>query len=124
MELSRDLPADAATRIIRAYAAGSITTSHETVTHSVVLAAGSIAPWAPTAPMLITAADVEQLIALKPELILIGTGAKLVFPPQPALAPARARRIGVEVMDTAAACRTYNLLTTDGRKVVAGLLMI
>ena len=124
MELSRDLPADAATRIIRAYAAGSITTSHETVTHSVVLAAGSIAPWAPASAAAISVADIEQLIALGPEVILIGTGANLVFPSPSALAPARARRIGIEVMDTGAACRTYNLLTTDGRKVVAGLLMI
>jgi uncharacterized protein len=124
MELTRDLPVDQATRIIRAYAAGSITTSHETVTRSVVLAPDSIAEWAPTASATIAAADIEQLCALAPELIILGTGARLVFPPQVSLAPARAKRIGIEVMDTAAACRTYNLLVTDGRKVVAGLLMI
>lgn len=124
MELTRDLPNDSATRIIRAYAAGSITTNHETVTRSVVLTADAIAEWAPSASAAITVADIEQLVALGPELILLGTGAKLVFPPQLSLAPARAKRIGIEVMDTAAACRTYNLLVTDGRRVVAGLLMI
>lgn len=124
MELTRDLPNDAATRIIRAYAAGSITTNHETVTRPAVIAAEALAEWRPTAPDDITALDVEQLLEFAPEVILIGTGARLVFPSQAALAPARARRIGVEVMDTAAACRTYNLLVTDGRKVVAALLMI
>ena len=124
MELTRDVPSDPATRMIRAYAAGSITTTRETVTASAVLAADSIAAWPPTAAASISAADVEQLCALAPEVIIIGTGARLVFPPQAALAPAHARRIGIEVMDTAAACRTYNLLITDGRKVVAGLLMI
>jgi len=124
MELTRDLPNDPATRMIRAYAASSITTSRETVTTPVVLAPGSIAEWPPTSAAAITAEHVAQLVALEPEVIIIGTGAKLVFPPQTALAPARAKRIGIEVMDTAAACRTYNLLVTDGRKVVAGLLMI
>ena len=124
MELTRDLPNDSATRIIRAYAAGSITTNHEVVTRSVVLAPDSIADWAPTRADGIAAADIEQLVALAPELIILGTGGKLVFPPQLALAPARAKRIGIEVMDTAAACRTYNLLVTDGRRAVAGLLMI
>lgn len=124
MELTRDLPSDSATRIIRAYAAGSITTNHETVTRAVVLAADAIAEWAPTSAAAIAEADVAQLVALGPEVIIIGTGARLEFPSQLALAPARARRIGVEVMDTAAACRTYNLLVTDGRRVVAALLMI
>lgn len=124
MELTRDLPNDSTVRIIRAYAAGSITTNFETVTRAVVLAPDGIAEWAPDSASSITAADIEQLVAYAPEVILIGTGAKLVFPPQASLAPARAKRIGIEVMDTAAACRTYNLLVTDGRKVVVGLLML
>lgn len=124
MELTRDVPNDATVRIIRAYTTGSITTNFEVVTRAVVLAPDGIAEWAPAAAAAITAADIEQLVAHAPEVILIGTGAKLVFPPQASLAPARAKRIGIEVMDTAAACRTYNLLVTDGRKVVAGLLMI
>lgn len=124
MEFTRDIPTDGAVRIIRAYAAGSITTSHEQVTRSVVLTPETIADWAPDSPAAIDAESIAQLVALAPEVILIGTGAKLVFPPHAALAPARARRIGIEVMDTAAACRTWNLLTSDGRRVVAGLLMI
>jgi len=124
MQFSRDLPADGATRIIRAYAAGSITTNLETVTHSVVLSAGALSAWPPAAPDAIDAGAIAQLLALRPEVVLIGTGAKLRLPAPTALAEARAQRIGVEVMDTAAACRTYNVLLSEGRRVVAGLLMI
>ncbi len=65
----------------------------------------------------------EYLRALKPEVLILGTGAKLRFP-----APALYRRlseanIGVECMDTAAACRTYNILMAEGRKVVAAILL-
>jgi uncharacterized protein len=124
MDFSRDLPADGATRIIRAYAPGSITTNHETVTTSVVIGGATLGPWPPGSPAAIDAAHLAQLLALDPEVVLIGTGARLVQPAPAALAEARARRIGVEVMDTAAACRTYNVLTSEGRRVVAGLLMI
>jgi len=64
----------------------------------------------------------EFLLALQPEIVLLGTGAALRFP-----APALSRclvqeRIGLEVMDSAAACRTYNILMAEGRNVVAAIL--
>ena len=64
------------------------------------------------------------LVGHKPEVVLLGTGARLRFPPAAVLAPLTRAGIGVEVMDTAAACRTYNILAGDGRRVVAALLMI
>lgn len=69
----------------------------------------------------LAAAHFEQLLALDPEIILLGTGATLRFP-----APALTRcllRIGLEVMDTSAACRTYNILTAEGRKTAAAVLV-
>jgi len=60
---------------------------------------------------------------MKPELVLIGTGAKFEFPEPARLAPLRSAGIGVEVMDTAAACRTYNILLGEGRGVVAALIV-
>ena len=65
----------------------------------------------------------ECLLPLQPEMVLLGTGATLRFP-HPALTKALiAARIGVEVMDTGAACRTYNILTGEGRRVAAALLV-
>ena len=65
----------------------------------------------------------EFLLGLRPEIVLLGTGATLRFP-QPALSRCLAQaRIGLEVMDASAACRTYNILTAEGRNVVAAVLL-
>lgn len=64
----------------------------------------------------------DAIIALQPELVLLGTGPRLKFPNQQILMGLHQQRIGVEVMDTAAACRTYNILMAEGRFVVAGLI--
>ena len=68
-------------------------------------------------------AHFERLVALEPELVLFGSGRRLRFLPPACLRPLIERRIGVETMDTAAACRTYNLLVAEGRQVVAALLL-
>ena len=65
----------------------------------------------------------EKLLSLEPELILFGSGERLRFPNPQWLASLYARRIGVETMDTQAACRTYNFLAGEGRRVVAALLL-
>lgn len=59
---------------------------------------------------------------VKPELILLGTGDKIRFPPASVTAPLLAAGIGVEIMDNAAACRTYNILMTEGRYIAAALI--
>ena len=63
-----------------------------------------------------------ELVNFDPEVVLLGTGQQLEFPSPELLAELYRRRIGVEVMDTAAACRTYNILMNEGRHVVAGLI--
>lgn len=71
----------------------------------------------------LTAAHFEQLLALRPELVIFGSGQRLRFV-SPALQRALIeRRIGVETMDTAAACRTFNVLAAEGRSVAAALLI-
>ena len=65
---------------------------------------------------------VDQFAALSPELVIFGSGSRLRFVPAALLRPLYERRIGVETMDTAAACRTYNVLINEGRAVVAALL--
>jgi uncharacterized protein len=67
--------------------------------------------------------DVEALAAMKPEIVLLGSGRAFRFPHPALLAPLHAARIGVEVMDTRAACRTYNILLAEGRDVVAALIV-
>ena len=69
------------------------------------------------------AAHFDQLAALRPELVLFGSGAHLRFAPPQFLGDLMAQRIGVETMDTLAACRTYNILAGEGRHVIAALLI-
>jgi uncharacterized protein len=68
-------------------------------------------------------AHVAALAAASPEIVLLGTGNVFGFPPPAVLAPLHRAGIGVEVMDTKAACRTYNILLGEGRRVVAALIV-
>lgn len=68
-------------------------------------------------------ADLDPLLALQPELVLLGTGATQVFPPAAVIAASLGRGIGLEVMTNAAAARTYSVLAGEGRRVVAGFLL-
>lgn len=69
------------------------------------------------------AAHFERLLELSPELVIFGSGARLRFAAAPLWRALIERRIGIETMDTAAACRTYNVLAAEGRSVVAALLI-
>jgi uncharacterized protein len=70
----------------------------------------------------LNAEHIEFLRALNPEIVLLGTGAAMRFPPRELSRSLVAQRIGFEVMDTPAACRTYNILIAEGRNVVAAIL--
>jgi uncharacterized protein len=84
---------------------------------------GTAAAWAPAGFEGLGPADFAALLDLAPEVVLFGSGATLRFPPAAWLRALIERRIGVETMDTAAACRTYNVLASEGRSVVAALLL-
>jgi len=66
---------------------------------------------------------IDQILLLNPELIIIGTGKKLTFPAVATYSEIIKKGIGVDFMDTQAACRTYNILMSEGRDVVAGLIL-
>jgi uncharacterized protein len=66
---------------------------------------------------------VAALLERHPEVVLLGTGAAFRFPSRALLAPIQAAGIGVEVMDTPAACRTFNILLGEGRNVIAALVV-
>jgi uncharacterized protein len=83
---------------------------------------GEVIAWSPNRFEALTAADFDTLQAMNPELVLFGSGAKLRFAHPQLLQGLMRHRIGLETMDTAAACRTYNVLLAEGRRVVAALL--
>ena len=70
-----------------------------------------------------TPADLELMLALSPELVLLGSGASQAFPPAVTMAACLSRGIGLETMTNAAAARTFNVLASEGRRVVAGFVL-
>jgi uncharacterized protein len=82
-----------------------------------------VADWQPRCFEEINSENIAAIADYDPEVVVLGTGARLRFPASGLTAALINRGIGVEVMDTPAACRTYNLLAADGRRVVAALLM-
>jgi uncharacterized protein len=80
--------------------------------------------WGPARPADLTVEHLDALLAIEPEtqVIVLGTGETQVFPDPALYFAVIGRGVGFEVMDTGAACRTYNILMSEGRRVVAGLL--
>lgn len=113
------------TKVIRAYAPGRINVSDTLLTHSFIVAADRIVEdWSPQEFKDLTAEHLRAALALEPEILIIGTGKQQHFLAGELMAALSKAGIGLEVMDTAAACRTYNVLLSEDRKVVAALLMI
>ncbi|HET9046114.1 MAG TPA: Mth938-like domain-containing protein, partial [Casimicrobiaceae bacterium] len=79
--------------------------------------------WAPSGLDGLTADDFAVLLAHKPEIVLLGTGTTQRFLHPRVLAPLIDARVGVETMDTRAACRTFNILVAEGRRVAAALVV-
>ena len=93
-------------------------------THSLVVPrVGPVLDWAASDMAALTPAHFERLVALGPELVVFGSGPRLQFPKPGLLRALIEHGIGVETMDTAAACRTYNVLASEGRSVVAALVV-
>lgn len=84
---------------------------------------GEVLPWDAATPAELSAAHFERLIALQPEVVIYGSGPRLQFASPALMRALMAARIGVETMDTAAACRTFNVLAAEGRRVLAALLL-
>jgi uncharacterized protein len=111
--------------LIRTYASGLIVVGQESYAHSlIVLPQQIIANWGPPNFDALAQTHFEALAALSPEVVILGTGQRQQFPRAELLAVLVTAGIGWEIMNTAAACRTYNILMGEGRKVAAALLMI
>jgi uncharacterized protein len=115
------------TQSVTAYGEGWIAVNGQRHTQSLVLASsGQLVPWTCTRFEDLTEAHFSMLASVMteaPELVVFGSGSKLRFLPPALLRSLMGQRIGVETMDTTAACRTYNILASEGRRVVAAMLI-
>ena len=108
---------------ISAYEPGWIEVNSYKYTGSLVISSQSgCYPWSVGQFEALNAESFHELMQFKPELIVFGSGRTLRFPKPLWLADLMQRGIGVESMDTPAACRTYNILASEGRRVLAALL--
>jgi uncharacterized protein len=108
--------------LIRGYDRGEVRIG-ELVQHApcIVTADQLILDWQVRDVATLSAIELEPLFALKPDVVLLGTGAKQIFPASAIRQAFAARRVGLEVMDLGAACRTYNILVQEERRVAAAL---
>lgn len=115
---------NAGANVIRAHTPGEVRINDQVYARSLIVTPSQLVlDWGPANFAGLDATHFEAIATLKPELVLLGTGARLQFP-SPALTVALMRAgIGLETMDTAAACRTYNILMGEGRQVAAALLL-
>jgi uncharacterized protein len=112
-----------ATIMVRAYSPGELRIGESVFQHSCLLSGDQIVQWRPRTFNQLTLEDLNAAIALKPEIVVLGTGGRQRFPDRQLMAAMLSRGIGFEVMDTGAACRTYNILVSEDRRVVAALLL-
>ncbi|MBA2492354.1 MAG: Mth938-like domain-containing protein [Gammaproteobacteria bacterium] len=109
---------------IRAYEAGRVVINERAFTDSLIVTPDRLEPhWPPRTLAALEPTNLELIMALQPEVVLLGTGPRLRFPAPEVMDFFRRKRIGFETMDTAAACRTFNVLMAEGRAVAAALLM-
>ncbi len=114
-----------ATYVIRSYGPGQVVVNQQTYTRTLVVMPNEIlTDWPPDCFDTLRAEHFAALTQYAFDVLLLGTGKRLRFPERSLLSPIEARGIGVEVMDTGAACRTYDLLLAEQRSVAAVLLMI
>ncbi|OOG49037.1 Mth938-like domain-containing protein [Rhodanobacter sp. C01] len=109
---------------VRRVSARSVTLIDRELQDSFLLAPDrAIEHWPVAAANSLDASHVDAVLALQPELVVLGTGERQVFPPAAFMAGFLRKGVGIEVMDNAAAARTYNLLAGEGRRVVAGFIL-
>src|SRR5512140_3684535 len=109
---------------ISAYGPGWVGVGTEKITHSVIISSrGERIDWSGGRFEDLAAAHFEQLAQVQAEVVVFGSGTRIRFPQAAWVQPLMARRIGIETMDTPAACRTYNILAQEGREVAVALLL-
>jgi uncharacterized protein len=114
----------AAVHLIRSYAAGELRIGNDIYRETVIVSATQVVAVPEIRDVNALAGfDSSRILALDPELVLLGTGQRQIFPAASFRAQFLRAGIGLEVMDTGAACRTFNVLVAEHRRVVALLMM-
>ena len=109
---------------ITGYGDGYVEINQTPYAHAVLLSSdGAISAWPAQSFDSLESSHFAQMVELKPELILIGTGSKQRFPKPELLKSLILAKIGFEIMDSQAACRTYNILVSEGRQVLLALIV-
>ena len=110
-------------KLFTAHGADHVMVNGERHDHSIAVLAGEVrSDWAVAGFDALCAAHFDYFLALEPDVLLLGTGARQRFPHPRLYRSLTDAGIGVECMDTPAACRTYNILVAEDRKVVAAIL--
>jgi uncharacterized protein len=119
MQLTRD---SAAVHFIRAWEPGRLRVADRWITGNVIVGSDRIIEdWTTVEPHGLTIAELEPALALEPTILVLGTGAEQLLPDVDLMAAVAARSVGLEIMNTRAACRTFNVLLQEQRRVVAAL---
>ncbi len=122
MKLQSDPQSGANT--ITGYGDGYVEINQTPYSHAVLLSSdGNIKEWPVKSFDELAAANFTQMVDLKPELIIIGTGNRQRFPKPELVKTLIDAKIGFEIMDSQAACRTYNILVSEGRRVLLALIV-
>lgn len=110
--------------LLRGVSANGVLVNDKIIDRSFILTPNELQEnWRPGSCQELVADDMQSLLDLNPVLVILGTGARQQFPSAAVMAACLTRGIGIEVMDNAAAARTFNVLATEGRKVVAGFIV-
>lgn len=111
--------------VITGYETGRVILQGQELTQSVIVTFEHLVrDWAPQSFEDLQPMHLEPILELEPEIIVLGSGRHQRFPSTDFMGRVWARGVGLEIMDTGAACRTYNILVSEGRKAAAALLMI
>ena len=111
-----------AANTITAYGDDYVKVNGEQRKESLIVTAEGVQPWSPRSFDTLSADDFQRLGELGVEIVVLGTGPRQRFPNPRITAPLAQARVGLEVMDTKAACRTYNILVAEARKVALALV--
>lgn len=109
---------------IQSYEPGQVIINQQPYAHSVLVSAESLVPWRPQRYDELRFEDLQALAELNADVVLLGTGQKLQLLPRDWQAFLLQKRLAIDVMTTAAACRTFHILTSEQRLVYAALLIL
>lgn len=123
-EMKFTLENNASINVIRSYSSEELKIGEHSIRSScIVMADALIAQWPPATLDELQLHHLEPIFELRPELVLLGTGPRQRFAPAPIRAAFAQQRIGLEAMDLGAACRTFNILVQEDRRVAAALFL-